>query len=80
MTLPKIELPVWFKEATKELFRVVLLAIVPVLIDMMSKGQIDWNTVGVIAMLAGLRYVDVLLHEKGKEIGNSTLEKGVTRF
>ncbi|MCB1712582.1 MAG: hypothetical protein KDH96_08975 [Candidatus Riesia sp.] len=71
-------------ESLKELLRVVLLAAVPVLIMGVENGLVDWKVVSTVALVAGLRFVDKLLHEWGKS--NSTKKeeswatKGLTRF
>lgn len=62
------------KEALKEAGRVVVLAVVPVLIDSLSKGEIDWKVVGVAGVVALLKFIDSWLHESGVS------EKGITRF
>lgn len=68
------------KNATAELLRVVLLAVVPVLIVAVEDGQVDWRIVGTVAFLAALRFVDKLLHKWGESKGNRTLMGGLTRF
>jgi|GEM_PF-3546764 len=67
-------------EATKELLRVVLLAVVPVLITGVENGSVDPMVLATVALLAGLRFIDKLLHEAGKETKNDSLKKGLTRF
>lgn len=71
-------------EAVKEFFRVVVLAIIPVVIAGIEGGVIDWKLVATVGAIAGLRFVDKLLHEIGKaEEGKSpdnSLIKGLTRF
>ena len=63
-----------FIEALKEGLRVVVLAIIPLLIDSLGKGIIDWNLIAVAGMIAFLRFVDSWLHQSG------VAEKGITRF
>lgn len=67
-------------EATKELLRVVLLAVVPVLITGVENGSVEPSVIATVALLAGLRFIDKLLHETGKENKNDSLKKGLTRF
>jgi hypothetical protein len=67
-------------EALKELLRVVVLAIIPVLIASFEMGEIDWRLVIVAGAIAGLRAVDKWLHTIGKEEGDESLSKGLTRF
>lgn len=73
------------KEALKELGRVVVLAIIPVLISSLESGVVDWKLLVVIGAVAGLRFIDKLLHNYGilQESGNSVESvwtKGLTRF
>ena len=68
------------KEATLELLRVVVLAVIPVAISSIESGAIDWKVIATVGAVAGLRFVDKLLHQYGKDIGDQRLIKGVTRF
>lgn len=67
-------------ESLKELARVIVLAIIPVMITGVEDGSFDWRVVGTVALLAALRFIDKLAHEIGKEDNISTLVKGITRF
>ena len=67
-------------EAIKELLRVVLLAILPLLIVMTEEGIYDPRLIKVVGLLAALRFLDKWLHEEGKVKGDKNLEKGLTRF
>lgn len=67
-------------EAVKEGLRVVAIAVIPVVIVMIENGSMDYKTVSVVAVVALLRAVDKFLHETGKEAGDSSLIKGITRF
>lgn len=67
-------------EAFKEMMRVVLLAVIPLLIDNLGSGEFNWRLIWVTAAIAGLRFVDSMLHEYGKRVGSTTLSKGLTRF
>lgn len=69
-----------FVEALKEALRVIVLAAIPVLIDGISSGSVNWVLVGSSMMIAGLRFIDKLLHEWGKAIDNTQLIKGITQF
>jgi hypothetical protein len=51
-----------FKEALKELGRVVVLAIIPILIDSVTAGEFSFRVLAVAAALAGLRFLDKYLH------------------
>lgn len=67
-------------EGLKELGRVALLAIIPVVIDQLTAGAINFRLIGIIAAIAILRAVDKFLHEKGMLEDNATLVKGITQF
>jgi hypothetical protein len=45
-------------EALKELGRVALIAVIPVLIDSLQKNQIDFKTILIVAIIAILRSVE----------------------
>lgn len=68
------------KEALKELARVVVLAVIPIAIDGLTKGEIDYKILLVAGLIAFLRGLDKLLHEIGKAKENDLLKKGLTRF
>ena len=68
-----------FIEASKEALRVVILSIVPILITQIETNVFDFKVLGVVALLAFLRWVDKYLHEVGKENGDGRI-KGLTRF
>lgn len=67
-------------DATLELLRVMTLAVIPVLISSLEAGQFDWRTLAVVGSVAGLRFVDKLLHRIGEEQGRDKLVRGLTRF
>ena len=71
-------------EALKESARIVLIAIIPIVlmgVDMQGKTvQIDWFLVQFTAIVSFLRFADSWLHQRGKEIGNDTMSKGLVRF
>lgn len=69
-----------FVEAIKELLRVIVIAILPVVLDMLVNGSINIELIALTGAIAGLRFIDKLLHETGKENGSDTLTKGLTRF
>lgn len=70
-------------EATKEFFRVVILAILPVLITGLESGIFNVKAVFIVGAIAGLKWVDSFMHEWGKT-GNTEIknlaEPGLTRF
>ena len=63
-------------EAAKEPLRLLVLAIIPTLIAMVAELPYQW----VVFVVFGLRFLDKLLHEFGKETGDATLTKGITQF
>lgn len=67
-------------KALKEFFRVVVLAVVPILITSLQEQMIDWRLIGVTAAIAGLRFIDKALHEMGKEQKNKVMTRGLTQF
>jgi hypothetical protein len=68
------------KEALKELARVLLLAVIPVAIDALTKESINYGVLAVATAIAVLRALDKWLHEKGKATDNEDMSKGLTRF
>jgi len=77
------------QEAVKEFFRVILLAVIPVLIGFLTVPLEDVRvmvaTTLVVGATAGLRFIDKWLHETGKEYeknvpADSPLTGGLTRF
>lgn len=50
-------------ETLKEFVRTSLIAAIPVVVDGLSKGVVDWHLVGVAAAIAALRALDKFLHE-----------------
>jgi len=68
------------QEALIEGLRVSLLAAIPVVIDGLSAGAVDWRLVGISGLIALLRFVDKYLHLLGKETENESLTRGLTRF
>lgn len=69
-----------FIEAGKEFARIVVLAIIPVIILGLEKGEVNPKLILITGGIALLRAVDKMLHEWGKEENNKTLEGGLTRF
>lgn len=68
-----------------EFGRIILIAVLPVAISSIEKGALDLKSIAVVAVIAGLKAVDKLLHEFGKEVEEDTgdisrLTKGLTRF
>ena len=67
-------------DATAELLRVMVLAVIPVLIASLENQSIDWRVIGIVALIAGLRWLDKFLHKFGEANDNKVLEAGLTRF
>ena len=67
-------------EALKELARIALIAVVPVLIDSLSQGVVNWNVILITGIIAVLRAIDKFLHLEGKLEGNDALTRGLTQF
>lgn len=55
------------KESLLEGARVVALAVIPLLIDGVSKWAIDWRAVAIVAIITVLRMVDKWAYESKKE-------------
>ena len=54
-------------EAVKEFFRVVVIAIIPVVVDGLSRNVIDMRLVAVAGSIAGLRAIEKWLHESDRK-------------
>ena len=67
-------------EALKEAGRVVVLAVLPLAVDMVSRWVFDWRELLVVAILALLKFIDSYLHQVGTTSGNQALVTGLTRF
>ena len=67
-------------KAIKEVGRVVVLAVLPILIANLESGVFDWRLIAVTAGLALLKAIDKFFHEIGKNEGDEVLIKGLTRF
>jgi len=65
-------------ESVKELFRVLVLALIPVLVDGISAGGLNLRLILLTSAIALLRGLDKLLHEAGKERG--IMNNGLTPF
>ncbi len=69
-----------YVEALKEVARIAILSAIPILIDGISQGKVNWTLVVSAVMISALRGVDKLLHLEGKALGNNTLTRGITQF
>ncbi len=63
-------------KAVKEPLRLLVLAIIPFVLAYLGTINYQWAAV----ITAGLKFVDKLLHEIGKETDNNILMKGITGF
>ena len=72
-------------KALKELGRVALISIIPLLISSLEKGSIDLKAMAIVTAIACLKFIDKLIHEVGVEKEEETgeiskLTTGITRF
>lgn len=76
-------------ESLKELARVMVLAMIPIAIESLMANQINYRLIAFTGVIAGLRALDKLLHEWGKEKElegtkkkpvKSKMVGGITRF
>jgi len=67
-------------DATLELLRVMVLAVIPVLVLSLEQGEVNYQVLAVVAAVAGLRWLDKFLHKFGENSNRTTLEGGLTRF
>ena len=54
-------------EALKELIRTGVIAVIPVLVDGLTRGTVDLRLAGIAGAIAVLRALDKLLHTSGVE-------------
>lgn len=70
-----------YREGLKEFCRVFLMAVIPVVVFQIEKGQdLDWRSLLTVGVIAILKALDRTLHEKGKIDGNESMKLGLTRF
>lgn len=69
-----------YKKALIEGLRVIALAVIPLLVVAIQTGNFDLKLIIIAAAIAGLRFVDKLLHEYGKENEIPSMITGLTRF
>lgn len=65
-----------FVSALKEMGRVLVLAIIPVVIPMFESWSVDWRVIATVGAIAVLRFIDKYLHENSPE----GVSGGLTRF
>lgn len=72
-------------KAFKELGRVALISVIPLVVASLENGVIDLRAIAVVAAIACLKFIDKLLHEVGLEKEEESGEKsglttGITGF
>jgi len=76
-------------ESIKEFFRVIVIAVIPILISNLSNNSFDWKVIAVVAAIAGLKFIDKAMHLTGQAVEaegtkkdpiESDLTLGITRF
>lgn len=77
-----MKIPEALKKALLEGCRIILIAIIPLVVDGLNRGSVDYRLLAVTAAITALRFVDKLLHEIGKEQGKDgwLRTKGLTGF
>lgn len=84
MTTNWNKIPRQYTEGLKELARIVLIAVFPVILlglnPVNGTVTIKWNVVGVVALVAVIKSFDKYVHVWGKENNNESAELGLTRF
>jgi len=67
-------------KSVKEFGRIGLIAAVPLVINGLNEGKLDWRIIVVAVAIAVLKAIDKLLHEVGKESKTEGLITGLVRF
>lgn len=67
-------------EAIKQGLRVFAVAVIPLLVDQLTRDSINWRAIIITGVIAVLMAVDKGLHLEGKIEDNKTLTGGLTRF
>lgn len=67
-------------DGLKELARIGLIAILPIIIVQLEAGKIDLKVLWVLFVVAVLKAIDRGLHSFGKDTNNEGLTKGLVRF
>jgi hypothetical protein len=67
-------------EGLKQGARVFVVAVIPLLVDQLTRDSINWRAIIITGVIAVLMAVDKALHLEGKLEGNDTLTKGLTQF
>jgi len=69
-----------FVEGVKQGLRVFVVAVIPLMIDQLTRDNINWRALIITGVIAVLMAVDKGLHLEGKIEGNDTLTRGLTQF
>lgn len=67
-------------EALKEGGRIAAISAIPLIIDGLNRGSVDWRAIVVVVAVTILKSIDKFLHLTGKVEGNDSLTAGLTRF
>ena len=67
-------------EGLKQGARVFAVAVIPLVIDQLTRDSINWRAIIITGVIAILMAVDKALHLEGKLEGNESLKGGLTRF
>lgn len=65
------------KEALKSGLRTVVLAVIPVLVDSLRRGSVDFGVIGVTALISALLFIDSYLHESNKALPKKEQNDGL---
>jgi len=66
-------------KAIKELLRVVVISVIPILIEALTQQSVSWRSISVALMIAILKGVDEYLH-KNAEMDGWLKRQGLTGF
>lgn len=67
-------------EGVKQGLRVFAVAVIPLLIDQLTRDSINWRALIITGVIAVLMAIDKALHLEGKLENNEALTGGLTRF
>lgn len=67
-------------EGLKQGARIFAVAVIPLLIDQLTRDSINWRALIITGVIAVLMAVDKALHLEGKLEDNATLKRGLVQF
>lgn len=67
-------------EGLKQGARIFAVAVIPLLIDQLTRDSINWRAIIITGVIAVLMAVDKALHLEGKLENNDALKRGLTQF